>query len=308
MKTQQQGRILKGVGGVYTVLLDGGETALCPAKGLFRHTGDTPLTGDRVVVAAEGEAAYIDEILPRTTCLSRPPLANLDRLWLVVSTVSPVPNALVLDRLIALAECKGIEPVLIFTKNDLAGSPLAAVYRLAGFPVWEASLAPTPRLVDGGSLREALLPLLAGHVTGLTGNSGVGKSTLLSALFPELVFATGEISEKLGRGRHTTRVCQLFPAAGGFVADTPGFSSWDTETGELMTREALPRGFREFGPYIGQCRFPDCSHTSERGCAVLAALADGKIDPSRHKSYLALYAEVKDLRDWQLEHRSGVVR
>ena len=299
------GRIIKGVGGQYTVLFADGGAQICSAKGVFRHKGLTPFVGDFVAV----EDGVISAILDRQSCLQRPPIANIDQAVFVVSACSPAPNPLVLDRLIAIAECKGIEPILVFTKCDLASpEPLATVYRNAGFPVVCCDLA-AGKTVDGAPVTEAMLPLLQGRLTVLSGNSGVGKSTLLSHLFPDRVFETGEISEKLGRGRHTTRHTELFPVeGGGFMADTPGFSSWDAEAGELITKDELARVFREFADYIPDCRFTGCSHTVEKGCAVRAAVKAGEIAKSRHQDYCELYNEVKNIQEWQLKERKNVIR
>ena len=305
----KEGRIVKGVGGLYTVLCGDGTELVCPAKGLFRLNGQTPYVGDLVQVELEGESAVIAGLLPRRTLTVRPPVANIDQLLMVVSTRSPVPNALVLDRLIALAECKGIEPAIVFTKVDLTpAEPWLDIYRRAGFRTEACDLRQGVTL-DGRPAAETLAPWFAGHVTALCGNSGVGKTTLLGHLLPEVELQTGEVSRKLGRGRHTTRQVELYPApGGGFSADTPGFSSWDAESGELMTREALLRGFREFARFEGQCRFDDCSHTAEKGCAVIQAVKNGEIARSRFESYCTLYNEVRNLQEWQLAHRPNVIR
>lgn len=233
---------------------------------------------------------------PHLPCAS--PVANLDQAVLVSAVVDPAPNVLVLDRMIAIAECKGVSPVLVFTKTDLASpEKWVTIYRNAGFPV----LTACPQ-----SPLEELIPYLSGRLTVFAGNTGVGKSTLLNALLPGLGLSTGEISRKLGRGRHTTRHVELFPVGeGGLVADTPGFSSFDPEQGEVILKEALPGAFREFAPYIGQCRFTGCSHTCEKGCAVLSALKAGKIEPSRHNSYCTLYQEVKDIKEWELNKKEA---
>lgn len=304
----KEGRILKGVGGLYTVRCADGADVQCPAKGVFRLDGRTPYAGDMVRVELDGESAVIRELLPRKTLTVRPPVANLDQLLMVVSLRSPAPNALVLDRLIALAECKGIEPAIVLTKADLADAePWRSIYEKAGFRVAVCDLL-RGETAEGEPVKAALEPWLEGHVTALCGNSGAGKTTLLQLILPGMELQTGEVSKKLGRGRHTTRQVELYPVRGGYVADTPGFSSWDAESGELMTKEALPRGFREFARYAGECRFDDCSHTVEKGCAILAAVKRGEIAKSRHESYCALYAEVKALQEWQLAQRDHVIR
>lgn len=295
-----QGRIMKGLGGLYTVRDQEGRLWECSAKGIFRKKGLIPYVGDEVELEEDAEQGkgVISTIFPRRTFLARPPVANLDQAVLVSATVEPAPNLLVLDRMIAIAECKGVSPVLVFTKTDLASpEKWVAIYHNAGFPV----LTACPQ-----SPLEGLIPHLSGHLTVFAGNTGVGKSTLLNALLPGLGLSTGEISRKLGRGRHTTRHVELFPVGeGGLVADTPGFSSFDPEQGEIILKEALPRAFREFAPYIDQCRFTGCSHTCEKGCAVLAALKAGKIEPSRHASYCTLYQEVKDIKEWELNKKEA---
>lgn len=295
-----QGRIMKGLGGLYTVRDQEGRLWECSAKGIFRKKGLTPYVGDEVELEEDAEQGkgVISSIFPRRTFLARPPVANLDQAVLVSAVVDPAPNVLVLDRMIAIAECKGISPVLVFTKTDLASpEKWVTIYRNAGFPV----ITSCPQ-----SPLEELIPYLSGHLTVFAGNTGVGKSTLLNALLPGLGLSTGEISRKLGRGRHTTRHVELFPVGeGGLVADTPGFSSFDPEQGEVILKEALPGAFREFAPYIGQCRFTGCSHTCEKGCAVLSALKAGKIEPSRHNSYCTLYQEVKDIKEWELNKKEA---
>ncbi len=291
-----QGLIIKATGGFYYV--DCGSVVYsCRARGLFRKAGLTPYVGDRAVVEPiDAETGYITEILPRKNSLIRPPLANIDQLAIVVSSVRPLPNPLVIDTMTAIAARRGIGAVLIFTKADLArDEQLEQSYRQAGYPVVCVSST------QGQGVAE-VRSLLAGKLTAFTGNSGVGKSTLLNAIDPRLSLNTAEISDKLGRGRHTTRHVELYRLPeGGFVADTPGFSALEIEQFEKMTADQLQYCFPEFEQYIASCRFTGCSHTKEKGCAVLAALEAGEIAPSRHQSYLALYEKLKDIRQWQLD-------
>ncbi len=284
------GRILKGVGGLYTVLLEDGRTLACKARGVFRKDGIKPLTGDFVEV--DTQAQTIVTIKKRTNFLLRPPIANIDKLFVVAAGVSPSPNLLVIDRLLACACFQKIEPVILFSKSDLSDvADYAAIYRRAGFLSFAFSS------VTGEGI-DAFLPLFANSVCALTGNSGAGKSSLLNRIAPQLQLETGEISKKLGRGRHTTRSVELFPLFGGFIADTPGFSALELEIGSGITKYNLADYFPDFSPYAAHCRFAGCSHTVEKGCAVLQALADGKIEPTRHASYAAMYEECKAIPDW----------
>jgi len=293
-----QGRILKATGGFYYVLSD--ETQYeCRARGLFRKKGISPLVGDWVEIEdTGGEKGYIIQILNRKNSLVRPPLANLDQLFLVVSVTDPPPNLFILDKLIAISEHKRIEPVLVVTKTDLGdGSLLAEVYRKAGFRVFCTGL-------DMDEDLEALQCAMTGKISAFCGNSGVGKSSLLNRVDSRLELSTAQTSQKLGRGRHTTRHVQLYPVSGGgYIADTPGFSSMDLERYELILKDELQYCFREFEPYLEGCRFTGCSHTKEKGCAVLAALDRGEIAPSRHSSYCTLYEAAKNIKEWELDKK-----
>lgn len=290
----ETGILLKGVGGFYYVQV--GDTVYeCKARGLFRKQGIKPVAGDRVNITLNGElTASLDEILPRRNVLTRPPVANLDQLFVVSSLCDPAPNVLVLDKMLAVAEDHGIAPVVVMTKADLGGaSPWRAIYEKTGVPFVEVSA------VSGQGVAQ-IRAMLQGKLSAFTGNSGVGKSTLLNAIGEGYTLQTGEISQKLGRGRHTTRQVELFPlSGGGYVADTPGFSTVDIERYDMVRKDHLQYAFREFAPYLGQCKFPSCSHVCEKGCAVLAAVERGEISPSRHQSYAAMYEEVKEVKEWQ---------
>lgn len=291
---QLEGLVRKGIGGFYTVETPEG-LYTCTARGKFRKARISPYAGDRVrILAEEDGTGALEEILPRRNFLVRPPIANIDQLFIVSSLRDPYPEPLIVDKTIAVAELEDIQPILVLTKTDLEGpSPLKEVYDLAGVPCLEVSSV-TGQGVD--QVRQ----LLAGKVSAFTGNSGVGKSTLLNALFPEFALKTGEVSQKLGRGRHTTRHVELFPVAGGLIADTPGFSAFDNEKGgEPLDKDTLDRSFREFRPYLGQCRFIGCAHIKEKGCAVLAAVKAGDIPKSRHRSYVRLYELAKENKPWE---------
>lgn len=282
--------IRKALSGFYYVHIEDGRVLECRAKGVFRKEGITPLVGDQVEV----ENGVVSRILPRKNQILRPPAANIDRAVLVVSSAKPQPNTLILDKLIAVCESKGIEPVLVFTKTDLADSgELQEVYRKAGFRVFTSGL--------GQMDHSELLSELSGRLSVFIGNSGVGKSTLMNELIPELDLATAHISDKLGRGRHTTRHVELYELeGGGLVADTPGFSTVEIEKYGHIHKDVLPECFREFREFLGKCQFQNCSHRKEKGCAVLEALKEGKISPSRHESYVALYEDAMQIPDWEL--------
>lgn len=285
------GLILKSTRGLYVVESPLGIHS-CPARGLFRKQGITPLVGDAVTV----EDDVIIEVHPRKNELIRPPLANLDQLLFVVSMCKPAPNVLLLDKFIAICEFKGIQPILLFTKLDLAqNEALIALYRRVGIPVYCVDYS-DPRSIA------AVKDLLADKISAFTGNSGAGKSTLLNAIDESLGIETGEISEKLGRGRHTTRTAELYHLDnGGLIADTPGFSTFETNQYDIIRRGELADCFVEFGNYLGDCRFQDCSHTVEKGCAILEAVKVGEISKSRHESYCRMMEEAAQLKEWELK-------
>lgn len=290
---QLDGIILKGIGGFYYVKAND-VVYECKAKGIFRKNRISPLAGDYVTITVrENGENTIDEIKERKNSLVRPQVANVDLMILVSSVIQPTANTLVMDKLIAIAEKKKIEPVIVFSKSDLADSrELALTYRKAGFTVFTVAKEDTDV--------EQIKALLKNKVTVFTGNTGVGKSTLINKISPELSLATGEISDKLGRGRHTTRQAELFPLFGGYVIDTPGFSSLDFISNDVILKDDLQFYFREFEKSIGECQFVDCSHVCEKGCAILERVKNGDIPESRHNSYVSIYNEIKDIKHWQL--------
>ena len=293
--TRQQGIVMKSIGGFYYVRCGESEYE-CKARGSFRKSGNSPVVGDRVTISVPDEGyCAIEEILPRKNKLRRPALANIDTLVIVCSTVDPQPNLTVIDKMTAAAVNNRITPVVAVSKNDIEnGDEVVRIYRAAGIDVFRCS-------PDDREETARLLDYLRGKEAAFTGNSGVGKSTLLNRLFPGLELQTGDISEKLGRGRHTTRVVELFEIDGCIVADTPGFSTVDLQRYEMIDKEQLQYCFPEFEPYLGKCQFTSCSHTCEKGCRVLQALKDGEIEPTRHQSYLTMYNEVKDIKPWQMK-------
>lgn len=291
------GMITKAIGGVYYVdALDGfssGETFKCAARGIFRARGISPSAGDFVSVASdEGGNFVISEIHERKNYLVRPPIANLDKIVFVNSTKEPAVNRFVLDKLVAIADSKGIEPVIVITKIDLENAgDLPEIYGKIGIPV-----CPVNNLTGEGA--DAVRELIAGCTAAVIGNSGVGKSSLLNILYPELGLLTADISKKLGRGRHTTRGVEFYKKDG-YIADTPGFSTVDTERYCRIPKGELALAFREFRPFLGECEFSDCAHVKERGCAVRAAVNSGEIAASRYESYLRMFDEAGKINEWE---------
>jgi len=271
-----------------------GETVTCRARGKFRQEGRSPLVGDWVEIRETGPGeGMVWEIARRRTAFDRPAVANVDQLVVVASEATPVTDPFLIDRVSAIAAVKGCGVAVCVNKCDLAsGEGLAEIYRSAGFPTVRVSAA------TGEGIGE-LVALIAGKLSAFTGNSGVGKSSLLNAIEPGFSLQVAEVSQKLGRGRHTTRHVELYRlSCGAEVIDTPGFSSFDTGELDLELKAHLAESFLEFRPYLKDCRFVGCGHTKEKGCSVLAAVREGKIPASRHQSYVRLYHELKDLRAW----------
>ena len=288
------GIIVKALSGFYYVKTD--ETVFeCKARGSFRKSGVSPLVADRVEFEQISETSgIIDKILPRKNAVYRPPVANIDKLFIVSSYTNPSPNTLLIDKMTVVARYNNIEPIIVFNKCDMGDfTPFVNIYKNAGFKVYTLSAS------EGIGI-EALKAELKDSVNAFTGNSGVGKSSILNNLPINAVIETGEVSNKLGRGRHTTRHTELYELEfGGFVADTPGFSSFELDTADYKLKENLQNCFFDFSDYLQDCKFTSCTHTKEKGCAVLEALENGKIEKSRHESYLALFRELKDLKPWQ---------
>lgn len=301
------GKILSLTGGLYTVATGAGNIS-CRARGLFRHEHISPLVGDDVEVTPEerDNEGSITAILPRKNSLIRPSLANLDLLLAVIAAAEPEPSQLISDKLITIAEFNHIEPVIVVTKTDLAqetADNIASEYRKCGFSVFTVSG------ISGKGTEELhrfIVSSCSGKTAAVAGVSGAGKSTLLNILFPSLKQATGKLSSRISRGKNTTRQAVLFPlsdllgngSAGGYFADTPGFSLLDFERFNFYDFGDLPFTFREFKPYLTECRYTKCSHTKEDGCAVIAAVSEGIIPRGRHDSYVSIYADLKNKRDW----------
>ena len=293
--TKLNGIIIKITGGFYYVEANSCIYE-CKARGIFRKRGNSPLVGDRVEISVPDDDSYcsIDSIDKRKNSLVRPALANLDTLVIVSSVVEPTVNTYIIDKMICAAVDKGIEPIVVFSKTDLKScDEYLEIYRKSGIKAIEYSSVTNKGL-------DEIKDLLNGKISAFSGNTGVGKSTLLNALFPQLELKTGEISDKLGRGKHTTRTVELFKCFGGYVADTPGFSTVDLDRYEIIKKDELQHCFPEFEDYIGECKFTSCAHICEKGCAVIEAVENGLISKSRHENYVRMYNEVKDLKDWQL--------
>ena len=290
-----RGRIEKALSGFYYVQAEDGVVE-CRARGRFRRQDQPPLVGDFVRITRQGDKGVLEALLPRKNAFIRPAVANIDQLVVLASCAIPVTEPFLIDRVLAIAQLQNVPALVVVNKDDLApAQPLAEIYRRAGVPVLVTS-------AETGEGIEALREALAGKLSCLTGNSGVGKSSLLNRACPQLQLPVGEVSEKLGRGRHTTRHIELYSLGSNtFVADTPGFSAFDTERMELVHKEQLQYAFPEFAPYLGHCQFPDCAHRKEPGCAVRKALAEGKIGQTRYSSYERLYELASQLKEWELK-------
>ena len=326
MTYTQTGRIIKMTGGLYTVRLDGGisdspltgQTVDCRARGNFRHEHTTPLVGDLVTVqyddssyasdegkilpSEDGTGIMIAEILPRRNSLIRPPLANVDVMLVVIAAASPDPDIPTIDKLLTILEFNRIEPVIIIGKSELKpkrSGKIAALYEKIGYRTFILSCY-TGEGVQAFS--DFAHTELSGKITAVAGASGAGKSTLLNTVFPNLNLVTGDISEKIGRGKNTTRHTELFDlpgTAGGYIADTAGFSLLDFERFDFFTLEDLPHTLREFTPYLGKCRYTDCTHINDEECAILDAVQAGDIPRTRHEAYKELYSVLKEKKKYK---------
>lgn len=287
------GRIVKSLSGFYDVRTDEG-VITCRARGHFRKEGQSPLVGDWAEISPSQK--MVERLLPRKNSFLRPAVANLDQLVIFAANVNPVTESFLIDRVAAIAGNQSVPVILCINKTDLdPADRLYHIYQAAGFRVIRTS-------AETGAGIEELRGAIGHGLSAFTGNSGVGKSSILNRLSPGLQLATGAVSEKLGRGRHTTRHVELYDLGEEtLVADTPGFSSFDTERMDVILKENLQYAFSDFAPYLGACRFPDCAHRKEPGCAVTAALARGDIQPSRYESYVRLYEKAMEIKPWELD-------
>lgn len=293
------GKIISCVGGIYTVLSEDTLYQIY-AKGTFRHNGMTPVAGDDVeFLIDKADKGMITEILPRKNVLIRPEVANIDIMFIAFALASPDPNFLAIDKMTAIAEHSGIEAVLVFNKKDIADPEKAEsiknVYERSGYKVVMLSAADNPEEV-----KASLWHLAKGKVAVFSGPSGVGKSTIINALYPELKLETGSISHKNQRGKNTTRTTTLYKTDGNsFLVDTPGFTLLDFDRFRFMKKEELVYAFPEYAELVGNCRYTKCTHTKEEGCAILEKVSDGTLPKSRHESYLALWEILKNHKDWE---------
>lgn len=330
--TKLNGIILKGIGGLYTIIGEDGNKYSCRARGVFRHEKISPLVGDKVEIIqthSEGEPsasneidcakisgnyrnAVINSIYPRKNSLIRPPLANIDIIFVIIASAYPEPSTLLTDKLITISEFNKIEPVIVISKNDLAPESavhIEEIYRKCGFTVFSTS---SQTGVGIENIKNYICRECAGKISTFSGVSGAGKSSLLNALFPDLSLKTGELSQKINRGKNTTRHEELFslsaltkkfnnvlsPLNEGYIADTPGFSMIDFTRFNFYTKDDLPFTFREFNDYITHCRYTKCTHTREQGCAIIDAVEKGIIPKERHISYTELYNDLKNKNKW----------
>ena len=325
MTHKLEGKIIQGIGGLYSVRITSAEndseligtSVSCRARGSFRHNNITPLAGDNVIISPareeelqknkkKADADYvIEEILPRKNALIRPPLANLDYLFITLAAAAPTPILATVDKLISIAEYNDIEPIVVITKCELNpeyANELKRIYEQSGFTVFCLSAIENISIEPIDKFIQENLP---SKLAAFAGASGIGKSTLLNRLFPDLSLSTSDISHKIQRGKHTTRKVELFevtskdaPPSFGYIADTPGFSMLDFERFDFFEKEDLVHTMREFKPYIGECKYTKCSHTKEEGCAIISALKEGKIEKTRHQSYCELYDVLKTKTKW----------
>lgn len=294
MSRIENGQIIKALSGFYYVRSAEGALTECRARGIFRKEHISPLVGDFVEFSVERGKGMIESILPRKNSFVRPAVSNLDALVILASGANPVTDPFLIDRVSAIAGNQNVPVLVCVNKIDLNdGEKLIGIYRHAGFDVF-------PTSAETGAGVDALMQAIEGKTVAFTGNSGVGKSSILNTMDADFSVATGEVSDKLGRGRHTTRHVELYRLPNGAsVIDTPGFSSFDTDQMELILKENLQYAFPDFAPFLGKCRYNDCAHLHEPDCAVLQALKDGQIEPSRHASYARLYESAKEIKLWE---------
>lgn len=294
MNGMVKGLIVKALSGFYYV--DTADGILeCKARGRFRVDGTSPLVGDRVYCSIDANGkGRIDRVEERRNWFIRPSVANIDAMVFVAANTNPVTDPFLIDRVSVIAAEADCQLIVCINKTDIdSGDELYEIFTKAGFTVVRTS-------AETGEGIEQLRNALSGMVCAFTGNSGVGKSSILNALLPGINIETGEVSEKLGRGKHTTRHVELYDIGDNtFVADTPGFASFEIEMMNVISKEQLQYDFIDFASYIGKCRFTDCAHLKEPDCAVTAAVAAGEISDSRYRSYIRLYDLSARHKSWE---------
>ena len=298
MTQEKTGIIVKSTGGLYTVEKQDGTHEECRAKGAFRHSGITPLAGDRVVFEKqEGKEGFITKIMERKNSLIRPAVANVDLLCVVTAIKDPDPDLFILDKLMAVAKKNDIDVLVIINKIDTADpAPLKRVYNEAGFETVEISAVNKD---EYDTAIEKIRHAVNGKICFFTGASGVGKSSVLNAVFSQLSLETGEISKNIRRGKHTTRVTTLFKMGENtYVGDTPGFSMLDVAGFNMLDTQSLLSSFPDIEKYALNCKYKKCTHVCEDGCGVIEALNRGEIVKSRHESYVSLFNELKSIKPW----------
>ena len=292
------GIIIKALSSFYYVEAEG-KILECKARGNFRKIGFSPLVGDRVEIEVlDSQHGVINKILERKNALKRPNVANIDKLFIVSSFSTPAPNTYIIDKMTAIARYNNIEPIIVFNKSDMGDfTDFVRIYKNAGFKTYVVS-------AQNGNGMKNIVSELKDSISVFTGNSGVGKSSILNYLFGNDYIATGSVSEKLGRGRHTTRHIEAYRLPfGGYVVDTPGFSSIEHDNKDYGFKENLAECFSDFGDRVYNCKFTSCTHTKEDGCQVLEAVKGGEIEPTRHESYIKIFEELKNLKPWEVQKR-----
>ena len=299
-KITKKGKILSGIGGLYKVLTEDGIILDCRARGNFRFDKISPYPGDNVTVSEEKNgASVIDGILPRKNIFEKPPAANIDVLFITVATATPSPSYITVDKLAAAAEYYGAETVIIVTKSDLSpekAAEISEIYKKSGYKVFVTSSESSDGVAE---LLKFVMEETNGKTAFFAGESGVGKSSLLNALFPSLMLKTGEVSRKIYRGKHTTRAVTLYPLdelpsiSGAFLADTPGFGIFDLASINDLMKEDIQNLFPEFSEFSSGCKYRKCTHLREEGCEVINAVRDGKIAVERHESFVKIYEEIR---------------
>ena len=290
------GIIIRSIAG-FCYVEAGDKVYECKPRGSFRKEGISPSAGDRVEFTLSGSKGTVEAVFERKNFLLRPPLANLDKLFIVSAAVIPQANPLLIDRMTAICEHIGVEPVIVFNKSDLGDFGfLPEAYRTAGYKTFVVS-------AETGEGTEEIKKELDGCISAFCGNSGVGKSSLLNRLLEGVKLSTGEVSEKLGRGKHTTRTGELFKVSGGYVADTPGFSTLELTDFMLNDKDELKFCFPEFSDHFGKCRFNSCTHVNEPDCSVINAVKCGEIAKTRHESYVSMFEDLKKIKSWEINKK-----